>query len=154
MINLDEKPSKRRYLSDVIATFLFKYFIPIAMTLFLGFLFLASFQDFPHEWLMTISSFCFIIIINWFCWQIMLVQIDENYIYVTHFSTTIQIPLLAILDVTEKRLINFRPVYVTFKYKTKFGRQIMFIPRLFPLIGPFETHPFVEELRKLSKRKF
>lgn len=154
MINLNKKPSKRRYLSDVMATFLFKYFIPIASTLFLGFLFLASFQDIVHEWLMTISSMCLIVVVNWFCWQIMLVQIDKNYIYVTHFSTTIQIPLLAILDVTEKRLINFRPVYVTFKYRTKFGRQIMFIPRLYPLIGPFETHPFVDELRKLSKRKF
>jgi hypothetical protein len=153
MINLDDKPYKRRYLSDVIATFVFKYLTPIFTTLFLGFYILASFQDIVHEWLMTISSLCFIIVVNWFCWQIMLVQIDENYIYVTHFATTIQIPLLAILDVKEKRLINFRPVYVSFKYKTRFGRQIMFIPRLYPLIGPFETHPFVDELRKLSKRK-
>jgi hypothetical protein len=78
------------------------------------------------------------------------VRIDAHNIYVSNYVSEVAIPIANICDVTENRWLNWHPVTVHFREATRFGRSIVFMPRI-RWFGLWRSHPVVAELRELSR---
>jgi hypothetical protein len=78
------------------------------------------------------------------------VSVDDDYLYVSNYLKEIAIPLSDIFDVTENRLLNYRPVTIHLKSPSEFGDKIVFMPTVRFFAG-FSSHPVVAELKDLAR---
>jgi hypothetical protein len=82
------------------------------------------------------------------CARLKRVEFDGAALLISNFSDDITVPVSEIADVKQNRLINLRPITVTFKKETPFGRAITFMPPIsFRL---FSEDEIVTRLRSLA----
>lgn len=78
------------------------------------------------------------------------VHIDDNYLYVSNFRKTVQIPLDNIKNVSDNVMFSPRPIFIEFNNETEFGKKIMFIGYTEMFLF-FSTHPAVKEVKNRIK---
>ncbi|UII32572.1 hypothetical protein LVD17_01795 [Fulvivirga ulvae] len=78
------------------------------------------------------------------------VSIDNQYIYISNYIKTIQVPITDLQEVDDTWLLNYHPIWITFRTETPFGKVVMFMPSTDPT-SIFSTHPITRELRELIK---
>lgn len=86
------------------------------------------------------------VFLNYGCLRAKKVYIDDNFLYVSNFRKSIQIPISNIRDVSENVMFSPRPIFIEFKKETDFGKKIMFIAYS-QLLLFFSTHPAVKEIK-------
>lgn len=80
------------------------------------------------------------------CLRAKSVYIDNDFLYVSNFIKSIQIPLDNIKNVSENIMFSPRPIFIEFYNDTDFGKEIMFIgyTEMFLFLS---THPAVKEVK-------
>jgi hypothetical protein len=78
------------------------------------------------------------------------VRMDERQLYVSNYIKEISIPFNAIIDVTQNRWINSRPITIYFRGATEFGDQAKFMPKRFLSFQFWRIDPIVDELKRLA----
>jgi hypothetical protein len=135
---------------------LMKFVFPIVWISLFGFGTLAIFLiDFhgqgikpPPKWIFLAGWVLASIILWRSCMRLKKVRVGVDAIYVSNFQKEIRIPFEEIINVTENRWINIRPITIYFRSETIFGRHIIFMPtRRFSI---WQAHPVVGELRTLA----
>jgi len=58
------------------------------------------------------------------------VRLDEGALYISNFRTEIRVPLADVAGIHEHRWVANRPVTVEFRRNTRFGKRVVFMPRL------------------------
>jgi hypothetical protein len=139
---------KRQLSSD--ATFLVKLVVPF---IFIGGLLTAFIALLATgEYGGALGALAALLIFGTLIWiglvQLQRVHIDYEYIYVSNFFRTAQIPLNNLEEVTDTWLLNYHPIWLHFKSPTEFGNTVMFMPRT-DITAMFSTHPITKELRTL-----
>lgn len=86
--------------------------------------------------------------ILWGCAGLKKVRVDATHLYVSNFRKEIAVPFSNLVNVTENRWINIRPVTIYFRVPTEFGQKITFMPTT-RIFGFWSSHPVVAELKKL-----
>lgn len=77
------------------------------------------------------------------------VELLENNLIISNYFRSIRISVWDIEEIRQNRLINTRPITITFRHNTIFGSSIIFMPKTsFRL---FSEDPVVERLRKVAK---
>jgi hypothetical protein len=84
----------------------------------------------------------------WTCARLKRVAFDGAALVISNYRDDITVPVSEIAEVRQNRLINTRPVTVTFRKETPFGRAITFIPRYSFRI--FSEDEIVTRLRSLA----
>lgn len=85
----------------------------------------------------------------WFFGDVKKVEMDYSNIYVSSLFQTEKLPIAALNNVYEDKVLSTSFIRIRFKYKTKFGQEIKFIPR--SIKNYFHSHPTFDELRKLIR---
>lgn len=85
----------------------------------------------------------------WDTVRLKVVNVDEQFLYVSNYLREITIPLADIYDVTENIWLNTHPVTIHLKSRTEFGHRIVFMPKTRFLF--FSSHPVVKELKQLAR---
>lgn len=80
------------------------------------------------------------------CGRLKRVRIDGTTILISNYRNEIAVSADEIAAVKQNRLINLRPVILTFKNETRFGRTVIFMPRRSFHI--FSEDEIVERLRR------
>jgi hypothetical protein len=88
------------------------------------------------------------IFIVWTCAGLKRVRIDSRLLHVSNYLREIAIPFDDIVDVTQNRWINIRPVTIHLRNATEFGSEITFMPRHDMLF--WKMSPVVAELKALA----
>ena len=88
-----------------------------------------------------------LIFVCWVCVPLKHVAVDQTYVHVSNYVREIRVPLSEIVDITQNKLLNIRPVRITFYVETPFGNRVVFMPM--PRLSTFSAHPIVAELRAL-----
>jgi hypothetical protein len=88
-------------------------------------------------------------VVLWTCVPLKRVLLDGATLVISNFRKEIRVPATEIEDVRQTLLLSSKPITVTFKRDTDFGRSITFIPPV--SFRPFAEHRVVEDLRKLSR---
>jgi hypothetical protein len=82
------------------------------------------------------------------CARLKRVRLDGATLVISNYRHDITVPVSEIADVRQNRLINFRPVTITFRKQTPFGSAVTFMPRAsFRL---FSEDDIVMRLRSLA----
>ena len=81
------------------------------------------------------------------CARLKRVKLDGATLVISNYRHDITVPVSEIADVRQNRLINLRPVTITFRKKTPFGRVVTFMPRM--SLGLFSDADIVTRLRSL-----
>jgi hypothetical protein len=152
---LDEEERQYKGMKPLstLLTFFIKISIPIV--LFVCATSIVFFLIFALEyWFFSLLSAAIGFAAFWHFRDIKKVECDSSNIFVSNRSTE-KIPFTALKDVYEDKVLRTSFIRLRFKYKTKFGQEIKFIPHydwndFFPLLYP-RTHPTVIELRKMIK---
>jgi hypothetical protein len=82
------------------------------------------------------------------CARLKRVELDDRTLRISNYRNEIAVPVTQVAGVRQNRLINLRPVTVTFKDETRFGRSVTFIPRT--SFRFFSEDEVVTKLRKLA----
>ena len=91
------------------------------------------------------------LLIWWFCAGLKRVELDGNDLVVSNYRRHIRVPVSDIEAVHQNRLLNLRPITVSFKRSTDFGQSIVFMPPFtFNIIS---EDPIASRLRTLAVRK-
>src|SRR5215471_16998914 len=69
-------------------------------------------------------------LIWWTCARLKRVELDGSTLVISNYRDDIRVQASDIASVRQNRLINLRPVTVTFKTPTPFGPAIIFIPQV------------------------
>ena len=64
------------------------------------------------------------------CARLKRVKFDGASLVISNYRHDITVPVSEIADVRQNRFINLRPVTITFRKKTPFGRVVTFMPRV------------------------
>ena len=80
--------------------------------------------------------------------QEMQVRLDGSTLRISNFRREIAVPAADIVDVRQNLFWNPRPITVTFKKETAFGRAITFMPPT--SLWPFSESEIVKRLRRLA----
>ena len=90
-------------------------------------------------------------VIWWICARLKRVEFDGRTLIISNYRDDIQVPVGEIVDVKQNRLLNLRPVTLTFRKETLFGRTVTFMPRVsFRL---FSEDEIVARLRSLASAR-
>ena len=82
------------------------------------------------------------------CARLKRVKFDGASLVISNYRRDITVPVSEIADVRQNRLLNLRPVIITFRKETPFGSVVTFMPRVsFRL---FSEHDIVTRLRSLA----
>ena len=82
------------------------------------------------------------------CGRLKRVKLDGATLVISNYRHDITVPVSEIADVRQNRLLNLRPVIITFRKETPFGSVVTFMPRVsFRL---FSEHDIVTRLRSLA----
>ena len=82
------------------------------------------------------------------CGRLKRVKLDGASLVISNYRRDITVPVSEIADVRQNRFINLRPVTITFRKKTPFGRVVTFMPRVSHKL--FSEDDIVMRLRSLS----
>jgi hypothetical protein len=83
-----------------------------------------------------------------FCGRLKRVKLDGDTLFISNYLREISVPVSEIANVRQNRLINLRPVTMTFRKKTPFGSAVTFMPEVsFRL---FSEDDIVTRLRSLT----
>src|SRR6516162_1256923 len=82
------------------------------------------------------------------CGRLKRVKLDGATLVISNYRHDITVPVSEIADVRQNRFINLRPVTITFRKKTPFGRVVTFMPRVSHKL--FSEDDIVMRLRSLS----
>ena len=135
-------------------TFFIKISVPIVLSICATSL--AFFLVFEIEyWIFALLSAAIGFAAFWFFGDVKRVECDGSNIFVSNYINTEKIPFTALKNVYEDKVLRTSFIRLRFKYKTKFGQEIKFVPHsewnnFFPLLHP-HSHPTVIELRKMIK---
>jgi hypothetical protein len=84
------------------------------------------------------------------CGRLKRVKLDGATLVISNYRRDIAVPVSEIADVRQNRLINLRPVIITFRKETPFGSAVIFKPPVsFRL---FSEDEIVTRLRSLTGR--
>ena len=78
------------------------------------------------------------------------VGIKNSMLEVSNFRETQFISPENIINITETKWLRFHPITVEFDLPTAFGKSIIFMPKYIINRSIKESHPIVDELRKLK----
>ena len=85
------------------------------------------------------------------CARLKRVKLDGATLVISNYRRDITVPVSEIADVRQNRLLNLRPVTITFRKETPFGSAVTFMPRVsFRL---FSEEDIVTRLRSLADPK-
>lgn len=87
----------------------------------------------------------------WFCSGLKQVDLDGDSLVVSNYRRRIRVPVSEISDVRQNRLLSLRPIRVTFKRDTEFGRSVVFMPPF--TLNLLSEDPVAHRLRTLSVSK-
>jgi hypothetical protein len=87
----------------------------------------------------------------WGCVRLKRVQLDRATLIISNYRDEIVVPVSDIAEVKQNRLINTRPITITFAKENRFGRSITFIPTWSFRGLTFREDEVVERLRRMSK---
>lgn len=133
-------------------TIVYKYFFPVVWIGGFGIGTLAVLFSKPDMAGGFILAFLLgYLICHWFCFPLMEVEVDDDFLYVSNYKKTIQIPHSNIENVTETPFINIHPIWIDFKTPTEFGDRIIFMPYFHIGSLLMMSHPAVSKLKELSK---
>ena len=86
-----------------------------------------------------------------FCAGLKRVDVDGDALVLSNYRRQIRVPLTEIAGVHQNRLLSIRPITVTFKHPTEFGRSIAFMPPFtFNIVS---EDPIAGRLRELAVGK-
>jgi hypothetical protein len=88
------------------------------------------------------------VFVLWLCTGLKRVRIDSRRLYVSNYLREVTLPFDDIIDVTQNRWINIRPVTIHLRNATMFGDQITFMPKRELLF--WKKSPVVAELKALA----
>ena len=83
------------------------------------------------------------------CGRLKRVKFDGSTLWISNYRTEVSIPVNEVAAITQNNIINLRPVFVTFKRETPWGRKIVFMPKVSLL--PFFDDEIVVELRRAAR---
>jgi hypothetical protein len=87
-------------------------------------------------------------LIWWTCARFKRVKLNGTSLVISNYRDEITVPAVDIADVRQNRWINLRPITLTLKRQTPFGRAVTFMPRRsFRL---FSEDEIVTRLRRLA----
>jgi hypothetical protein len=99
---------------------------------------------------LSLLLFCVVgaLFLWWFCAGLKRVDLDGKSLVVSNYRRSIRVPVSAISEVRQNRLLNLRPITITFKRDTEFGRQVVFMPPF--TLNLLSEDPIAHRLRTLS----
>ena len=100
-------------------------------------------------WIFALLSAAIGFVVFWLYGDVKEVERDGSNLYVSNYFSREVIPLVALKEVYEDRILSTSFIRLRFKYKTKFGQEIKFVPH--SMRNYFYPHPTADELRKLIK---
>jgi len=84
----------------------------------------------------------------WTCARLKRVELNGTSLVISNYRDDVSVPADQIIEVRQNRLLNLRPVTLTFKRETPFGRSVTFMPTVsFRL---FSEDEIVTRLRHLA----
>lgn len=83
------------------------------------------------------------------CAPLKRVKFDGATLWISNYRTEISVSVDAVAAVTQNKLFNLRPVFLTFKRETSFGRGIVFMP--WASFRLFSDDAIVVELRRAAR---
>ena len=105
----------------------------------------------PDAWIFLFVWIAGSAFLLWDSVRLKVVNVDENFLYVSNYLKEIAIPLSEIYDVTENVWLNTHPVTIHLKKPSEFGGRIVFMPKT--RFSFFSSHPVVKELKQLARSK-
>jgi hypothetical protein len=84
----------------------------------------------------------------WICARLKRVELDGSTLVISNYRDDIRVEARDIADVRQNRLINLRPITLTFKRETPFGRAVTFMPHV--SFRFFSEDDIVARLRSLA----
>ena len=100
-------------------------------------------------WIFALLSAAIGFLAFWLYGDVKEVEMDGSNLYISNYLSTEVIPLEALKEVYEDRILSTSFIRLRFKYKTKFWQEIKFVPH--SMRNYFYPHPTAVELRKLIK---
>jgi hypothetical protein len=92
---------------------------------------------------------------SWFLWRacsgLKQVDLDGDSLVISNYRRRIRVPVNEISDVRQNRLVNIRPITITFTCDTEFGRWVVFMPPI--TLNLLSEDPVAHRLRTLSVSK-
>ena len=85
-----------------------------------------------------------------YCAILMKVRLGGGVLLVSNYRKEISIPASEIVEVSENKWMNIRPVTIRLRNATEFGDRIVFMPKV-NINWPWKDHPVLEELRKAAR---
>jgi hypothetical protein len=82
------------------------------------------------------------------CARLKRVKLDGANLVISNYRRDVTVPVSEIADVRQNRLLNLRPVTITFKRQTSFGSAIIFMPCASSRL--FSEDDIVTRLRSLA----
>lgn len=119
-------------------TFFFKFVFPVLMLTVLGLAMIPVSRASVWVTLVALVPIGLIVALFWFyAWPIKKVVAHPDHLQVSNYLREVAVPYAEIASVREVRWINWRPVIVTLKRPSPFGREIMFYPAVDSIFGGF-----------------
>jgi hypothetical protein len=84
----------------------------------------------------------------WLCARLKRVELDGSTLVISNYHDDIRIPVTEVANVRQNRLVNLRPITLTFKEETPFGRSVTFMPRV--SFRFFSEDEIVKRIRRLA----
>ena len=100
-------------------------------------------------WIFALLSAAIGFLAFWLYGDVKEVERDGSNLYISNYLSKEVIPLVALKEVYEDRILSTSFIRLRFKYKTRFGQEIKFVPH--SMRNYFYPHPTAVELRKLIK---
>ena len=82
------------------------------------------------------------------CGRLKRVRLNGTNLMISNYRDEITVPISDIVHVKQNRLVNLRPVFLTFKRETPFGHTVTFMPPVSFQI--FSEDEIVVRLRRLA----
>jgi hypothetical protein len=142
------KPIKKKTVSIPVSFFLKFVFAPLWI-IGVGVLAIMRVPTIFGDWFLPIFWLVTTPLIYSIYGRIKKVEIDQDFLYLSDFRRSFQVPWSAVSAVVENKWLNFRPIWIRFKQPTQFGNEILFIP-YYERLTFGGSHPVVEELRGLA----
>jgi hypothetical protein len=104
------------------------------------------------RWLMLAAWITGSALILLLSWGLKRVRLDDNHLLVSDYLRETAIPLSEILNIRQRVFPHPGSITIEFRSRTKFGRQVTFIPNALPPKWSAEEGPVLKELRGLVDR--
>jgi len=100
-------------------------------------------------WIFALLSAAIGFLAFWLYGDVKEVERDGSNLYISNYLSKEVIPLVALKEVYEDRILSTSFIRLRFKYKTRFGQEIKFVPH--SIRNYFYPHPTAVDLRRLIK---